>query len=120
MFLGVIHFLLTTEVEDISVIKDLLLGLYNICLIAQENNDYLAMIIDVNFSLINLILKETMPKYQNHKMLLFYCIKSIGLLLTGYDTTVEVENLYVYYFLRHCPCNIKHMIKFMALKKRTI
>jgi len=89
-FLNVIDYLLTTDLQDIETIKELICATYSICLSAQENDDHLAQILEINFSLINQIMKDIIPKYKQHKIILFHCIKIIGLLLTGYDTTVEV------------------------------
>ena len=85
-----ISFLITTDIEDANIIKELMHATYYILLSAQENNDYLAEIVDIYFSLINTIMKEIIPKYKNHKIILFHSIKVLGLLLSGYDSTVEV------------------------------
>lgn len=90
VFLNIIYYLLTSEIEEITVIKQLMGSAYSIVLSAQENNDNLAQILEIHFSFINLILKELIPKYKNQKQILFHSIKVIGLLLTGYDSTVEV------------------------------
>ena len=64
--------------------------MYNICLIAQENNDHIAGIVEKDFALIGLLINDILPKHNLFKNIVFYGVKAIGSLLSGFDETVEV------------------------------
>lgn len=85
-----ICYLLSNNIEDLDVIKELMLATFCIFARAQENNDHLEQIIEVHFPLVNLIMTELIPKYEKHKKILYHSFKILSILLTGYDTTIEV------------------------------
>ena len=86
-------------IQEVEIVKELLIATYSIFNLAQFNNDYLEQIIQVYFPLVNLIMKEIIPKYEKHKIILFKSIKCLSILLSGYDSTIEVKKQTNFYYL---------------------
>lgn len=97
IFLNVIYYLLTSEDGEIEIVKELIQATYHIFNLAQFNNDYLEQIIEYYFPLVNLIMKEIIPKYEKHKIILHKSIKCLSILLSGYDSTIEVFKDLIYF-----------------------
>lgn len=93
-----IEYLIPNNYENEDILNDLSQSLYSIFYTAQQNNDNLVEIVEIHFSLINEILKVLIPNHeQKNDNIFFYCIKCIGILLTGYDQTSQVsELLYIF------------------------